>query len=156
MEKETINLKSDKLFPFHIQLLGFIFFFYGLFTILMSPYLAPVFVFLGSMIITGYRGLVFDLNSGRFKEYNSFLFLKFGKWQRLDTAEKIFINAVNVSQKVYTMVTTGTTVRNIEYNSYLKLHDGQKIYLASAKHKKVLLKKLDPLARHFQLEITIN
>lgn len=153
MENESVNLKSDRLFPSHFLLLGLIFTIVGLLLILFSPYLAPLFLLLGGMILTGYRGVEFDRIQKKYREYNSFLFMKFGDWENYDKPEKIFINSVNVSQKIYTMVTTGTIIRNVEYNAYMELGNGEKIYLISKKDKNRLYKKLSRIADFFQLEV---
>lgn len=57
MEKEFVKFKSGKLFPFHFQLLGVIFLFFGLLLLLFHPYFAPLALLLGGTIVTGYRGV---------------------------------------------------------------------------------------------------
>ena len=156
MKLELINFKSEQLFPFHFQLLGIAFLFIGMVLILYSPYFAPLFLVIGALILTGYRGIEFDRSKKVYKEYNSFLFMKFGNWIQYDSVEKIFINSSVVSQKIYTRVTEGTTFRNVVYNAYLKVGDEVKLYLMSKKDKNVLYEKLTKLSDFFQIEIVDN
>lgn len=156
MSRESIDFKSEKLFPFHFQLFGIVFFFTGVLSLLYKPYLTPIFILLGAFILSGYQGVEFDRVKRVYREYNSFFFMKFGKWGKYDTIEKIFINSSRTSQKIYTRVTEGVTVKNLVYNAYLLLGNGSKIYLIGKKDKKSLHKKLSTLSDFFQLEIHDN
>ncbi len=156
MGKSTINIRSYKLFPFHFQVLGILFLILTAILVLESPYFAPLFFLSGAAILTGYRGVQFDLSKKSYREYNSFLFIKFGKWENFDAVEKIYVNSANVSQYAYTMVTTGTTIRSVEYNAYAKLGNDQKVHLICSKNKKKLTQKLSEMASLFQLEVIDN
>ena len=114
----SIDFKSDRLFPFHFQLLGVVFLLVGVVAIFDSPYLAAFLVPIAAIILTGYRGLEFNRSTKVYREYNPFLFfLKFGKPNKYADIEKIYVNSSNVSQKIYTMVTQGITARNVEYSA---------------------------------------
>ena len=151
-----MNFKSEKLFPFQFQLLGAVFLFVGIVFTLGSPYLATLLIAIGAFILTGYRGIQFDRSTKIYRAYNSFLFLKFGKWKEYGEVEKIFINSSKVSQKIYTRINEGTTVRSVEYNAYLKVGDGTKEFLTNNRDKKTLFAKLDGLAEFFHLDIIDN
>ncbi len=68
----------------------------------------------------------------------------------------IYINAMNVTQKVYTRVTEGTTMRYVEFNAYILFSDGTKEFLTHSKHKEKLIVKLSELVEFAQLDITDN
>ena len=153
---DIIQTKTENLFPFHIQLFGWVCLFIGLVALVYQPLLALVALILGAIIVTGTRAVEFDSSRNLFREFNSFLFIKSGKWKAFEAVEKIYINASRMSQEVYTKVTTTTTFRSVEYTAYLKFSDGRKIYLLSSKNKKSLMKELAPVARYFELEIMDN
>lgn len=153
MDIRTIDIKSGRLFPFHFQLLSLVFLFMGMVLIMFSPYFSPIPLFLGGLILTGYRGIKFDRAPKVYRDYYSFLFFKFGKWKKYDHVEQIFINSSKVSQKVYTMVTSGTTIENLEYNAYIIFEDRKKLYLITDKNKDKLYKKLTKIADFFQSNI---
>ena len=153
MDIGTIDIKSGRLFPFHFQLLGLVFLFIGMVLVVFSPYFSPIPLLLGSLILTGYRGIIFDRAAKVYRDYNSFLFFKFGKWKKYDQVEQLFINSSKVSQKVYTRVTYGTIIENLEYNAYIVFRDGEKLYLVSSKNKDKLYKKLAKIADFFQSNI---
>ncbi len=148
-----MDIKSERLFPFHFQLLGLVFLFMGMVLIVFSPYFSPIPLLLGGLMLTGYRGIKFDRATRVSRDYHSFLFFKFGKWKKYGQVEQIFINSSKVSQKVYTMVTSGTTIENLDYNAYIIFEDGEKLYLLSDKNKDKLRKKLTGIVDFFQSDI---
>ncbi|MFY0687561.1 MAG: hypothetical protein JXQ90_10380 [Cyclobacteriaceae bacterium] len=156
MDDRAIDIKLGRLFPFHFQILGLVFSFIGIVLMVFSPYFSPIPMFLGGLILTGYRGIKFDGTAKVYKDYNSFLFIKFGKWEKYSQVEKVFINSSKVSQKVYTMVTNGTTIENLEYNAYIMFEDGKKLYLMSDRNRDKLYKKLARIADFFQSKINDN
>lgn len=153
MKDDSFNFNSEMLFPFQFQLLGIIFTLFGVGLLLIFPYFAPISLLIGALILTGYRGIQFERSKKQYREYNSFIFLKFGSWGKYDKVEEIFIVASSTSQKVYTMVTTGRTIKNIEYNAYIKFVDGAKLHLTAKKNKDLLKRKLTKIADFFQIEI---
>ena len=156
MKNKMIKIKSEKLFPFHFQLLGLVSFFIGCILILLHPFIAPLPIVIGLIFFTSYSGVEFNLRDQSYREYNWFLFFKSGKFLPYNKVEKIFINASEVSQYIYTMVTTGKSYYNIEYDAYLKFSNGQKIFLASNRNKNKLLKRLKKLTDHLESDIVDN
>ncbi len=156
MKSDTVNLKSERLFPFQFQLFGVILLFGEIASIPGLPYLSPFLIVIATCIFTGYRGIQFNRSTMLYRTYNSFIFLKFGKWKAYGEIEMIFVNSSKVSQKIYTRVTEGTTLRRIEYNAYLKMSDGTSEFLTFSKNKNALFAKLSRVAEFFHLEIIDN
>lgn len=152
--KTRLNFYSEMLFPFHFLAIGVAFSFGGLAGIFFSPVLSSILLVIGLLIVTAYRGLQFNLSSNTYRVYNSFLFIKFGKWEKLGTIRQLFINESEVSQTIYMRLSQGSTYEYKEYNGYLELEDGDKVYLASRKNKVKLFKKLEALSGFLQCEIT--
>ena len=156
MQPETLDLKTNRLFPFHFQLAGWAFLFSGLVAILLMPLLGGALLLSAMLILTAYRGITFDRSGQSYRIYHSFLGFKTGKKASYKQADSLYIHPVRTSQKVNTMVTTGITARNTEYDAYLKLDDADRIYLMTYANKDKLLDKLQPLADFFSLEIMDN
>lgn len=136
--------------------MGLVFMMVGILSVIYKLLWSPILLLVGAFILTGFRGVDFNGREKVYREYNSFLFLKFGKWVKYDQAEKIYINSGSTSQKIYTQVTDGITVKSKEFNAYLKFDNGSKIYLASKKDKNRLIKRLKKLTDFFTLEIQDN
>jgi len=153
MKADTFNFKSEKLFPFQFQILGIIFLFLGMVLILYSPYFAPILIILGILILTAFRGIEFDRSAKTYRDYNSFLYMRQGSLRNYDSVKEIFINSSDVSQKIYTRVTEGTTMRYVEYNAYLEFGDGTKLYLTSKKDKNAIIEKTSGLSDFLQVEV---
>ena len=156
MPERRISIRTERLFPFQFLVLGGVFLFAGLVTLVIKPFISPVLLLLGGLILTGFRGVEFDTNQQQYREFNSLLLIRFGKWNPYSKVEKIYVNAVNTSQYVYTKVTTGTTFRNREYNAYIKFDNGTKVHLMVRKNKEKLMKQLKPVADLFSIPLTDN
>lgn len=154
----SLNITSNKLFPIHFQFVGLLILIIGiLVAIVYSPLKALAFFLIGLVILTGSQGVEFQKDNKRYREWNSILFLKFGKWELLNPVEKIFINASKVSQKFNSaMANTGSSFKHIEYNAYLKFERGTKIFLKSNKNKEKLMKQMMELTQFFGLDVIDN
>jgi hypothetical protein len=51
--------------------MGVLLFFIGFFVFLRNPYLAPVIILLGLLMLSGFRGIEFDKTNRKYREYNS-------------------------------------------------------------------------------------
>jgi hypothetical protein len=156
MNSKIINLKSEILFPFQFQLFGIVLLIGGIVSIPIYPYISPFLLILAFLIFTGYQGIQFNPSAKLYRTYYSFLFLKFGKWQEYIEIKMIYINSVNVSQKIYTRITEGTTLKTVEYKAYILFNNGIKEFLTSSKHKNKLQAKLAPIAEFTGLKINDN
>lgn len=156
MQEGILNIKSEKLFPFHFQLLGGIVLAAGLVAIIVIPLLGIVLAIIGFMTLTTYSGVQFDKNKKAYREYISLLFIKIGKFKSYDFVDKVYVNANQTTQKIYTRVNEGSEIKNIEYDAFIKLSNNEKLFLTSDKDKKKLLNKLDRISDFFRIEITDN
>lgn len=156
MNKDSIDFKLDKLFPWQFQLIAVVFLIGGLGAIVSAPYVTPFLILIALLILTAQRGVEFDAAKKTYRAYNSFLFIKSGKILKFDQVEKIYINSSKVSQKIYTRANLGTTFKNLEYDAYLMLNNAEKVFLFSSKDKKEVLNKLESLSNFFQLEVVDN
>lgn len=156
MRKESFDLKSDNLFPFHFHLFGIVLIIVGAVSIISSPYLSPIFLLAGLLILTAFRGIEFNKLDGSYKIYNSILFIKTGKWESFENAVFIYVNKSRVTQKINTRVNDGPTIEHVEYDAYLQLGDDSNIYLLTNQKKNKLLEKLENLAKYFGVDIRDN
>jgi len=148
-----LNVNSGKLFPFQFRLLGLVFIIIGCFTVLLAPFVAPVLLLLGILMVLAFSGVEFDRQNKKYRVYNSFLFFKTGKWEPYEDVTSLYVNASKTNQKIYTMVTTGITAFNNEYNAYLSLGEGDNIFLLSSRKKDALLKRIKPVSEYFNIKV---
>lgn len=153
MQPDILDLKTNRLFPFQFQLAGWAFLLSGLAAIILKPLLGVVLLLLAALILTAYRGITFDRSAGFYRIYHSFLGFKSGKKTSFQDPDYLYIHSTHTSQRVNTMVTTGITVRDTEFDAYLKVDGTHRIYIMSHPKQTVLLDKLKPLADFFSLEI---
>lgn len=155
--KSIIDIKSGRLFPFQFLVLGFIIFISGI--AVVGPYtiIGIILIIAGATILTAHEGTEIMPDSSSYREYNSFLFIKTGKGKKYQGIEKIFINPVRVSTKMYTAHTSkSSTFYNIEYNAYLKFSDGEKVFLFSDKNKTRIQNRLKLVAESLNVPLQDN
>ena len=153
--KSVLDIRSGSLFPWQFQFIavGLIL---GAVGVLQSNiWLSLVLLIAGILILTAYDGVEFDTSEKKFRQYNSFLFIKTGKIERYDEIEKLFINKSRDSQRVFTAYTNHAAVfRNEKFNAYLKFSNGEKIHLFSKKDKDAVLVKLGSVSQALGIGIT--
>lgn len=125
----------------------------GLASVVFSPVLGTVLIVIGLLIVTAYRGIEFDRQALKYREYNSFVFIRFGKWEPYQEVKQIFIKTNIVSQTVYLKISQGTDISNEVYDAYLEFENGEKIYLAGKKNKEKILNKIEELSKFLGVQI---
>lgn len=146
-----LDVKGGKLFPYHFQIVAVILTIPAVAFFPDHPLIAIGFLLVSALILTATSGEEFNQPTGTYREYRSFLFIKTGKSHSYEGVEKIFINAGNVSQRMYTVHTNSSAVfTNMEYRGYVKLINGIKIFLGSGKNKEQLEVRLKALSSYLQ------
>ena len=122
----TIDIKSGKLFPFQFLVLGVVILFAGIAVVVPHAIIGCLLIIGSAMILTAHEGTEITPAAKTYREYNSVLFLKTGKPKKYKSIEKIFVNPVKRTQKMYTPRTLhSSTFSNVEYNAFLKFSDGE-------------------------------
>ncbi|HNP19109.1 MAG TPA: hypothetical protein PKL31_11780 [Fulvivirga sp.] len=156
MNNSKLNFKSEKLFPWQFQFVGILSMLAGVVISLTNLLLAPILILIGILILTAYRGILFNASKRVYKDYNSFLGIQIGTESSYESVEKIYINASNMSQTIYSRANNKAIAQYEEYNAYLKFGDGTKLFICSSKNKSKLIEKLGVLKEFFQLEVMDN
>ncbi|GAA5027933.1 hypothetical protein GCM10011506_15650 [Marivirga lumbricoides] len=107
-------------------------------------------------MLTGYSGCEFDLTSNSYREYNSFFRIRFGKWKDIQGVDKIYVNKIKSSQKMYSRANVSTTLKEYVYKCFIKFSDGEKLLLTQNKRKNNVLKEVQPIAKSYGLEVIDN
>ncbi len=150
-----IDFKSGRLFPWTFQLFAVALLVAAVVYFTTYTMISIGLLLFSLLIITAHTGVEFDRKKQTYREYNSFLLIKTGKVLPYRGVEKVFINSGRVSQRVYTAHTTTSSVfTNTEYRGYVKLLNGNKIFLISGKDKVKVAEKLAGLADWLQTGFT--
>ena len=155
--KSTVDIKSGRLFPFQFLVLGAVILVAGI--AVAGPYviIGVVLILAGAVILTAHEGTEIYPATNTYREYNSILFIKTGKGKKYESIEKIFINPVKVSQRMYSAHTmNSSTFQHIEYNAYLKFSDGEKIFLLSGKNRDRIRSRLKLVAETLNIPLQDN
>jgi hypothetical protein len=149
-----MEINSGRLFPWHFQLVALFLVALGAGLFTTNFIAAIVLVIISLLIITGTSGFQIDHTLKKYREFNAFLFVRFGSWQSYQAVDTIFINSGKSTQRVYSAHTTQSiSFVDREFNGYLKFSDGEKVCVLTTKNKKKLSKKLDTLARYLGVEV---
>lgn len=152
-QTKIVDVRGALLFPLPFLMLGAGFVLAGLGVLVNHPVIGLILVAVGVLVVTAYEGTEIDPEKRTYREYNALFFLKKGKAKHFDTIEKIYINSGKVSERVYTAHTTSSSVfMNVEYNAYLKLSKGEKVFLFSSRNKNKLMRRAKIIAARLNTE----
>ncbi len=130
-----ITFRSGKLFPFQFQYFGIVLSIFTLLLLFLHPYFSPLPLIPALIIFTGSYGLEINSVKKKYRTYNSILFIKTGHGNHSIHIEMIFLTSSSQTQKVYTRVTEGPTIRKKYYNAYLKFGGGYRNFSLQKKLK---------------------
>jgi hypothetical protein len=154
---QKVDIKGARIFPFPFMVLGTGFLLAGMGVMIIYPVISFILIVFGLSIVTAFEGTEIYPASHRYREYNSFLFLKTGRPKSFQGIEKIFINSGRVTQRIYTAHTTSSSsFSNVEYNAYLKFSEGVKVFLFSGRNKNRMMRKAEDLARSLNTSLHDN
>lgn len=158
MTESKIDIRSGSLFPWHFQFIAALILLGGIMLLFEKPVIGLVLMLASGFILSAASGTDIDKKENKYREYTSFCFLiKSGKWNTFSGAEKIFINSAKKNTRVYTAHTNQSAVFvKDEFNGYLKLNDGTKIFLLSSRKKEKLTATLNKAASFLQIPIQDN
>jgi hypothetical protein len=157
MIKNKIDIKYGSLFPWPFLFIGGIVLIIGLALLFENTLASIVLISVGGFILSGSEGTEIDKAAKRYKEYNSFFFIKSGENVAYSGIEKIFINTSKSKQRMYTAHTMhGSVYENVDYNGFLKFNDGTKIHVLRKRRKEDLLKALEKIASFLDVQIEDN
>ena len=96
--------------------------------------------------VTSRNFLVFTMQDNTYWEYRWVLGFKFGKKEKFDSIEKLFINKINLVADVYkyspVVVPNSSEVRSSLYKCFIKFGNGEKMLLDSDEDKDKLINRL--------------
>lgn len=150
------TIKNGPIFPPHFLFTGLLCVFFGLVVTIEFSLGGLIAIIIGLVILTSANGTDVDLKNKRYREYNTVMGYKFGKFLSYSTLDKLHINAVNMKQEMYTKVTTTSTIRYTKLNAYLRVDNHENILLVSSKNKGKIIKRIEAFARAAKLEVVDN
>jgi hypothetical protein len=156
MKEKVLDIKAES-FPWQAKLIGALLLMIAIGTLTNYWWLSTI-LFIGAVFLfTGHSGTEIDGINKTFREYNSYLFVKFGETKKYNGIEKIFINGSKESQTMYTAHTTSsTTFTHLVYDAYLKFDNGEKIFLTGRKDKNKLIRVLEPVVKRLTVQVVDN
>lgn len=157
IKNNKIDIRYGYLVPWYFRLIGVILVIVAIAGFMVNPLLAILFVMVGVLLATSFSGTDIDIEKNRYKEYNTYFFIKSGDENYYSGIEKIFINSAKSSQKIYTAHTLNSkTFDDIIYNAYVKFDEGKKIQILQSKNKEDLLDQLNTVAKFLNTNIQDN
>ncbi len=156
MNNSNFDIKNGFIFPSHFLFMGYLLVFAGIVVTVEFNFGGIIVLIIGLLISTAANGTDIDLKNKKLREYNSVMGYKIGKFIPYSELTKLYINAVNTKQEIYTKVTTTSTIRYQVYNAYLRIDDHENILLASSKNKGKIIKRIEAFAKEAKLEVVDN
>lgn len=149
-----LDIKTGPIFPLPFRFMAVLCILAPLALLPSHPLVAIILLLAGAAIITAQEGIEFNQSNNTYREYNAFLFIKFGTFHPYQGVEKVFINSGQVSQRAYTAHTaTSAVFTNHEYRGYVKLDNGTKLLLANSKKKSSIEEKVQKVSNYLNTDI---
>ncbi len=139
-----------------LKLFGGLLVFFSLILSQNNIILAIVCLIVGIAITTSTYGFQIDPENKSYREYMFLMGFKFGKWHSYEFIEKIFINSIIQSERIYSRANQGYTVKKRKLASFLKFTDGRKIRLYEDENRPALMLKLNMVAKDLSTHIEDN
>lgn len=153
----VVDVRGALLFPLPFLMLGAGFVLAGIGVVVSYAIVGLILIVVGIMMVTAYEGTEIDPDRHLYREYNAFLFLKTGKRKSFEGIEKVYVNSGKVSQRMYSAHTSSSSVfHNVEYNAYLKLSSGEKIFLFTDRNKNRMLRRTKRIAESLHTALHDN
>jgi hypothetical protein len=154
---DKIDVKFGSLFPWPFRFIALIIILVGLLFILEKTFLSIGLMLIGGFILSGAEGTEINRTEKNYRDYKSFLFMKSGEKKNYSGIEKIFVSTSKTKQHLYTAHTShSSTYEHLEFNGFLKFHDGEKIQLLRKRKKSDLIKGLEEVAAFLNVSIEDN
>lgn len=140
-----MNFKVSNFFPPMTRILGAVILSIGVVAIVINGIQVIFIALIGFAIVFSTKGVLIDIPNNKLKAYNSFFFIKFGKWQSFDNFPHITV--LEATEK--TSVSSHTTLVNSSSRKMV-----YRITLLSKNHyQKLLLQQLkDKEKAHLETE----
>lgn len=152
-----LDIRLGFQFPWTFRFVGALLVFSALVLFQQNFWWSIMLFVIGVVIITAYEGTDIDVVNKVYREYNSILFIKVGKFKAYDSIEKLYVNKKTISQRMYSAHTSkSATFSNDVFSGYLKFTSGDKILLSNQKSKEKLLKKLDQVIQSLNVPLIDN
>jgi len=116
------------------------------------PLMIVPFLLATMITLTTHRALEIDISAKCYREYVWVLGLEFGSRIPFERVEYVFIKRNKESQTIHSQIKT----RNLQYDVYdgfVRFSEKDKIHLATARSKEILLKKVLPIAKVLGVDI---
>lgn len=149
------DFKFGFLLPWTFRFLGGLLILISIFLFFKSPWLSPLLGLPGFLLIFVYEGTEIDHGKKLYREYTCFIVFRTGPFKSYEVIEKVFINKVQQSQKMYSYHTgQGSTFSDVVFNGYLKFESSAKILLIKDKNKDRVLRMLEKISIPLKLKIS--
>lgn len=127
-----IEIKQGRYFPKPAVLGGYIFLFFGIFSVFDNWPLGLSLLLLGIYLSLTFCGVEIDLNKKLFREYVQYFGIKSGKWIELDKYSDLSILKSKEKSTIYSRTNIATSDSTIYYDLFL---------LSKSHRTKILLKR---------------
>jgi hypothetical protein len=152
-----MDFKISNFFPPVTRILGLIIFIIGAVAIFKNGIHTIPIALIGFAIVFSTKGVLIDQESRKFKEYNKFFFIKFGKWQSLEPFPHITVLEITEKRSFnsHTTLRTAATRQMVYRVTLLSQNHYQKILLLQLKDKVEAHAETEKLADLLELEKVI-
>lgn len=152
-----MNFKVAHFFPPITRILGGLIFLIGIIGMVTNGPQVIFIPLIGAAIIFSSKGIWIDIQRNKLKEYNSFFFIKFGKWQNLEHFPHITVLEITEKTSVsnHTTLVSASSRKMVYRITLLSKDHYQKLLLQQLNNKERAHQETEKLADLLSLEKVI-
>ena len=152
--KDSIDIRTQPYFPYHMVILGIVFLLMAVFVSLMEPLISVILFILGILFITTHYRLRIDLQKKKYRDYLWLFGFKIGRSEVLQRIEYIYLNKLR-RETEYGFVARLTS-SNIYYQGYIKISNDEPLFIGESKKEDKILEKSKKLSVALDVELVKN
>jgi hypothetical protein len=150
--KKAFALNTGSYFEWHIKLVGVFFVLAGVAWISQNL-IGGIFIIVAglSTFFTHYHFII-DVEKKVYNDGVTIFGLRLGRTNTYENVEYLFVKPQKVTRTYHSRIQSAT-IKDIEFNGYVRFSENEKIHLVAAKTKQEVIDKLVPLSNYIKVQI---
>jgi len=152
---DQLDIKFGFIFPWTFRFVGALLVFSSIVLAFKIFWWSAILFPMGAVFLSAYEGTEIDTVKRVYREYNSYLLIKFGKFKAYDSIERLYVNSKMVTERMYSAHTNkSSNFRDQVFSAYIKFSSGEKALLLSEKNKGRIMNKLGRISQSLNVALT--
>jgi hypothetical protein len=150
--KKIFAINTGPYFEWHIKLVGGFFVLAGVAWISQNLIGGALIIVAGLATFFTHYHFIIDVEKKLYREGLTIFGLRVGGTNKYQNVEYLFVKPQTVSRNYHSRIQSAT-IKDTEYNGYVRFSQNEKVHLIAAKTKQDVVDKLGPLSNFLKVQI---